>query len=352
MIPSLQLAINFLRVEPSNRTAGSWLRLATNNAGASTCSFACHSTGMVHNSTMVSTFGWIATDARQRRNMLEAIDQFKDESTVDDLGLGVIRDAISDTLFPGTSTLHTRIRYALFIPWQLQIAAETYDNVIDMRRAFHDSEYQLIEALSNGGETVGVIGRVAGTTLQRTPSSVYWGMLTRWGIFQPGFSIEDFFDRHLKRQAQRNAIRADDPDWRPDFIDTGLHPKLPPPPPGMLDEATFTLREEDGEFLRHAITHRASNTLLAHLVEHKPRAWVDQLNPPTSFAAPEILAELPATLYNSVTTVNKFAVGIHGANLMYNYLLAKHTQRVERDELLEDRYAACINDWFVDAREA
>ena len=122
---------------------------------------------------MTSTFGWIATDARQRRNMLEAIDQFKDETTVDDLGLGVIRDAISDTLFPGTSTLHTRIRYALFVPWLLQMAAINNTEISEMRQAFDDSEFRLIDALGHGGESEGVIGRVAGRNLQRTASSVY-----------------------------------------------------------------------------------------------------------------------------------------------------------------------------------
>lgn len=63
--------------------------------------------------SMTSVFGWVATDAEQRRRMMEVVDQFRDSTTIDDLGLGGIRDAFSDTLFPGTSTLHTRIRYAL-----------------------------------------------------------------------------------------------------------------------------------------------------------------------------------------------------------------------------------------------
>ena len=117
---------------------------------------------------MTSTFGWLATDMRQRRNMLEAIDQFKDETTVDDLGLGVIRDAISDTLFPGTSTLHTRIRYTLFVPWLLQLAAVNNTDTSSMRQAFEASEFQLVPALLAGGETQGVIGRVAGQSLRRT----------------------------------------------------------------------------------------------------------------------------------------------------------------------------------------
>jgi Family of unknown function (DUF6361) len=72
---------------------------------------------------MPSAFGWLDTDNEQRRKMLEVIDLFNEEGTVDELGIGSIRDALADALFPGTSVLHTRLRYVLFIPWLLQRAA-------------------------------------------------------------------------------------------------------------------------------------------------------------------------------------------------------------------------------------
>lgn len=36
--------------------------------------------------------------------------QFKERDTRDELGLGSLRDAIADLLFPGTSTIQTRLR--------------------------------------------------------------------------------------------------------------------------------------------------------------------------------------------------------------------------------------------------
>ncbi|WP_277213337.1 DUF6361 family protein [Isoptericola croceus] len=52
---------------------------------------------------MVSSFGWLDVDAEQWQQMLEVVDLFRETGTVDDLGVGTIRDAISDPLFPGTS---------------------------------------------------------------------------------------------------------------------------------------------------------------------------------------------------------------------------------------------------------
>jgi hypothetical protein len=37
--------------------------------------------------------------------MLEVVDLFKEEGTVDELGIGSIRDARADSLFAGTSVL-------------------------------------------------------------------------------------------------------------------------------------------------------------------------------------------------------------------------------------------------------
>lgn len=36
---------------------------------------------------------------------------------IDPLGLGPVRDALSETLFPGISTIQTRARYFPFVPW-------------------------------------------------------------------------------------------------------------------------------------------------------------------------------------------------------------------------------------------
>src|ERR1700736_4313543 len=48
---------------------------------------------------MASTFGGLDTDSEQRRKMIEVVDLFQEEGTVDELGIGSIRDALADS-FP------------------------------------------------------------------------------------------------------------------------------------------------------------------------------------------------------------------------------------------------------------
>ena len=45
---------------------------------------------------------------------------FGEHDTRDELGIGSVRDAFADTLFPGTSTITTRARYFLLVPWTYQ----------------------------------------------------------------------------------------------------------------------------------------------------------------------------------------------------------------------------------------
>jgi len=67
-----------------------------------------------------STIAWIDFAEDDRRKMIAAVSAFRDRDTRDELGFGSIRDALSDLLFPGTSTIQTRARYFLFVPWIYQ----------------------------------------------------------------------------------------------------------------------------------------------------------------------------------------------------------------------------------------
>jgi len=48
--------------------------------------------------------------------MMELLASWRESETLDELGVGTIRDAFSDFFFPGTSTIGTRARYMLFSP--------------------------------------------------------------------------------------------------------------------------------------------------------------------------------------------------------------------------------------------
>jgi hypothetical protein len=48
---------------------------------------------------------------------MEVIKLFEEKGTVDEIGTGSSRAALSDSLFPGTSALHTQVWFFCLIPW-------------------------------------------------------------------------------------------------------------------------------------------------------------------------------------------------------------------------------------------
>src|SRR5690348_5322597 len=108
---------------------------------------------------MPSIFTWLDYSEHERRKMLDVVKLFSERDTRDELGVGSVRDAFADLFFPGTSTIQTRARYFLFVPWiyqELERRRAEPGKIADRARR---QETALIMALLQSGETEGVIGR-------------------------------------------------------------------------------------------------------------------------------------------------------------------------------------------------
>src|SRR5262245_19340307 len=131
---------------------------------------------------MGSTFGWLDFSEHERRKALDVIDMFRERDTRDELGIGTVRDVLSDVLFPGISTIQTRARYLLFVPWMYQALERRKTVAADAERFARREEIRLIDSPADAGETDGVIGIEARSRLKRLPSNVYWQGLAAWGL--------------------------------------------------------------------------------------------------------------------------------------------------------------------------
>lgn len=287
---------------------------------------------------MSSTFGWLDTDEDQRKKMLEVVELFKDDGTVDELGVGAIRDTIANPLFPGTSVLHTRLRYVLFVPWLLEMASHKATPE-EMLTHLRDLEVRLIYSLLKGGETDGVIGRSAKDKLKRMPSTAYWAVLRRWDIRTVDTTIEGFFRRAQdRRELNRVVSHADDPEARESLPGLGIDRDLPPVPNALLQSTTFELRPEDESYLADLISASTEGSLLSWLVTHPPESsapYVWMLDNSSDF--PQSLADL-------VDHGRRFHTAVHGAPLLYNLLLAERCQNTDQ----VDGYQRELADWRDD----
>jgi len=277
---------------------------------------------------MGSTFTWLDHSEHDRRRVLDAVDRFKETSTRDELGLGGIRDTFADLLFPGTSTIQTRARYFFFVPWMYRHLHEkrvSADKVVTRARK---EEIQLRDALLKTEDTAGVLGKVAGASLKRLPSNVYWQGRGAWKIrLYPGSQQE--YHRYFERLHDLDGGGSDDDGESLDGSRTApWHPYLPPAPASFPEEADFELRAAEARYLAERICFSSPRSLLAFLVRRGNSVEADY-----PWTHPQ-LAEFPAHIRDILHHGLLLSESMHGAALLYNLMLAEQLPAgPRRDEL-------------------
>jgi len=99
----------------------------------------------------------------------------------DEVGFLLVHQRYADRFFPGTSVLHTRLRYSLFVPWILERLRANGEGGAKFVDALRREETALAERLK--GESYGVIGRLMlPEASNQPPSYVYWTALATWGL--------------------------------------------------------------------------------------------------------------------------------------------------------------------------
>ena len=128
------------------------------------------------------TFGWTYLS----REALARAKAQMDEETMgvrDEIGFLTIHQRYADHFFPGTSVLHTRARYALFVPWLFEDLAGKVG--LAAQRALRERERLLAGRLKDAGEAQVIGSRVFPKPSSQPPSTVYWNALSVWGILRP-----------------------------------------------------------------------------------------------------------------------------------------------------------------------
>jgi hypothetical protein len=219
----------------------------------------------------MSTFVWLDYSEQERRKMIDIVDLFREHDTRDELGIGSVRDAFADMLFPGTSTIMTRARYFLLVPWTYQRLERLRVKSADLAARARLAELNLVEPIERSDDNDGNIGKVAKNTLKRLPSSVYWQGLNVWGIRSfSGAQVQ--YNRSLDRyyaQLARHGGRAPERDVEhDDLISANWHAGLILPPDDFPKECSLSLTRGEAEYLaeRISLSPSCSGSLLAALV--------------------------------------------------------------------------------------
>lgn len=294
---------------------------------------------------MPSSLTWIDYDAKSRERTLRILSLFQEKESRDELGLGSIRDSFADQLFPGTSTIQTRLRYMLFVPW---IYKDLEEKKIPSDRFAKEAdrlERSLIEPLKSATDNEGVIGGRAGKSVVRLPSSIYWAGLGVWGIRITPFSQDEYhrridetyhYRKSLKALKTSSKKRGDDNDSDLRLATNNWHPQLPSCPSDFYNTVNFTLSQSESEFIKLCIQDYCADSLLAFLAVHcKP---VEDIRAPWEHPDYGLFSEQHKSL---LTQARLFSDVMHGASLSYNIQLA----RLRDNETLIAKHQASFTEW-------
>ncbi|MCM1413284.1 MAG: DUF6361 family protein [Bacteroides sp.] len=202
----------------------------------------------------------------------------QDQGAIDELGLGRIRDAFSNTMFPGLSVLQTRAKYFCLLPALYSyLERRQISDARDARKKILKAEKSITLRLAAGstGET-GIIGAESLSQgreyVKYDPTYVYMAGLETYGLVKTGGNI-------YATLAERSAAYAHAPKKHSGTDDTGddsddqngfwqLFLKFGVDYHFDSDEKlTMTLNNDEASFLKSQIIRHTKGSLLHHLLD-------------------------------------------------------------------------------------
>jgi len=278
-----------------------------------------------------SSLGWIDFSATDRDAIKQALDQVRQKGAVDELGIGIVRDAFANHLFPGFSTIQTRAKYFVTVP---HMVADYLYQKRHVRQETALSKYLEHQEEWLGKELVGERlpqhlsneSGIFGADVVRKPYSVYWNGLRQLGIINTDLSVRQFEQQiaasagEIEADHEDDAVGVDAPaaqfgvqlpeaeSWD-ESLRYGIH--LSPSEAGFLKrklqqmpEKTipFQLYQQDSEVFDKAISCKSFQSLHYYLNE---------------------AAHLPEKVANILRLAREFSNVIYGAHIRFNLVLTR-----------------------------
>jgi hypothetical protein len=276
---------------------------------------------------------WLAYSDKEQQRAQDLASSLSERETRDELGVGSIRDALADRLFPGTSTIQSRARYFLFLPWVFQSLER--DQKGRARERAERAERALIASLRASADIRGLVGgRTA--LVARLPSSVYWNGLAVLGIRRVAGPLAAYY-RWLDNPRRRARIDHDDDGFPVEGVVRTWWDRVPAGPSGFPEVAEFALRGVESAYLAGRATAATPHpNALAFLFREGDANAVA----PFPWEHPQAEA-MPASVRDDLEVAGQFSLIHHGAALLYNEMIAE----ARDDHSRAEEYRLQVDDW-------
>lgn len=294
----------------------------------------------------MSQIGFIDFSKEERNKVLAALRLLGDQTALDELGIGTLRDAYADLLFPGISTIQTRAKYFVLLPYLFQSMEQAafqgkLKNGREALQWLHEQEDRLVPVLvkKSGPEERGIIGSNAlrqKRTVKLKPSGIYWNGLRTFGILRDErismlsacAAVVQAGRRRRETEVKTGGESFDD-HTAADTGDALFSPIRQDYP--FRTEAAISLTAEEAAYLEERITRSlyTKNSLMAFLLSRRLRC-ADFFSIPAS--------ELPADLRRDYLLAEAFSRFIYGAHVRYNVIFAAGSGGAGSGKAMEEEF--------------
>lgn len=299
--------------------------------------------------------GWVDYSREERETIKELLKVLGESGSLDELGVGIVRDSISDLLYPGTSVLHTRAKYYILIPELFKKAMKSgLTTSSEVRNLINTDQDRIARALrraideETGTKAAGIIGGRSDRGVKMKPTRIYWNALRTTEILcNSDMSFDDACSAvaGYNRKTQNIVIKYESEDDGGDADDVGAGNFALFTAPckerieDYLENPTLHLRKDEADYLRTQFLHVPvmKNTLMEYCLKTKTSYQGVALDDIPTEGMPEVLA-------HNLELATEFANFIYGAYIVYNLLFIENGGEyatAEEKSRLENKY----RDW-------
>ena len=280
--------------------------------------------------------GWIDFSKSERNKVLSVLDRLSEKDTLDELGIAPIRDGFANIFFPGTSTIQTRAKYFMIVPYALKyLELSNESNPNRVLQAFYEMEKACGKLfLDNGDDLDGIIGSRSlnqGIWVKRTPADIYWAGLRYYGIFTGGtLSLSEYVRAMCALKNQKATLKTlgnkndNSEDKESDDKDAGdlAHIQfwnIPTYTESWMDELNIKLTKDEGEFLKHQIIISFPDSMMAYILKNR----MENILEAKDFASLDSLIHLfPAEIRSDYYLAKAFSDFLYVLRTMYNVIVS------------------------------
>lgn len=308
-------------------------------------------------------FGYITFDNQEHQEIIDVLKRIN-AGTIDELGLGRIRDFFSNQMFPGMSTLHNRAKYFVLLPSLYEQLSRSVKSAKDIPEKLKEWErnmtISLLRGKDNNDDKNGITGGdftieqiEAGAFVKNTPTDIYLSSLRFFGLVDNSANLYTQIEKESKR-VKMSKLTADEKRENGDSDE----------PIGGTD-ATFcsfpgydfehsaspislSLTQYEAEVLKSRICKKCEGRLYAHLLQNEDIPIVSDFHAMKN----ELHDKLPKELSDIVDKAYDFSLWAQVVNTYYRYvyylLLPDCNATIEAANLLMKN----INDRLHDSNES